>query len=72
MLYPWLTWASIVAIVAIVASMAFVNDEATRAYLVPSLISLAIVVAVAFGRERLPGRRTSPAAGRCRGTTATA
>jgi L-asparagine transporter-like permease len=71
-LYPWLTWASIVAIVAIVASMAFVNDEATRAYLVPSLISLAIVVAVAFGRERLPGRRTSPAAGRRRGTTATA
>jgi len=69
---PWLTWASIVAIVAIVASMAFVNDEATRAYLVPSLISLAIVVAVAFGRERLPGRRTSPAAGRRRGTTATA
>jgi len=71
-LYPWLTWASIVAIVAIVASMAFVNDEATRAYLVPSLISLAIVVAVAFGRERLPGRRTGPAAGRRRGTTATA
>jgi GABA permease len=60
-LYPWLTWASIVAIVAVVGSMAFVNDEATRAYLAPSLISLAIVVAVAFGRERLARPKRSPA-----------
>jgi GABA permease len=70
-LYPWLTWFSIVAIAAVIGSMAVVNDDATRAYLVPSLISLAIVVAAAFGRERLAGRR-SRAAGRRRGTAATA
>jgi L-asparagine transporter-like permease len=51
-LYPWLTWFSIVAIVAIVASMAVIDDEATRSYLVPSLVSLAIVVAAAFLRGR--------------------
>ena len=51
-LYPWLTWFSIVAIVAIVASMAVIDDEATRSYLVPSLISLAIVVAAEFLRGR--------------------
>jgi hypothetical protein len=37
-----------VAIVAVIASMAVVNDEATRSYLIPSLISLAVVLAVAF------------------------
>jgi hypothetical protein len=41
-----------VSIVAIIASMAFVHDEATRSYLVPSLISLALVVAAAFIRGR--------------------
>jgi GABA permease len=51
-LYPWLTWVSIISIVAIVASMAVVDDEATRPYLVPSLISLAVVVAAAFVRSR--------------------
>ena len=51
-LYPWLTWLSIIAIVAVVASMAVVDDEATRSYLVPSLISLAVVVAAAFIRGR--------------------
>ncbi len=51
-LYPWLTWFSIVAIVAVIASMAVVDDEATRSYLIPSLISLAVVVAAAFIRGR--------------------
>ena len=63
-LYPWLTWFSIVAIVAIVASMAFVDDEATRSYLIPSLISLAVVVAAAFirgRRERGPRTAREPA-----------
>jgi hypothetical protein len=52
-LYPWLTCLTIVAIVASVVSMAFVNDDATRDYLVPSLISAAIVLLVAFGRGRV-------------------
>ena len=54
-LYPWLTWVSIVAIVAIIGSMAFVEDEATRSYLIPSLISLGIVLAAAFIRGRRAG-----------------
>ena len=65
-LYPWLTWVSIVAIVAVIASMAVVDDEATRSYLIPSFISLAIVVAAAFirgRRERAPSstRRSAQA-----------
>ena len=62
-LYPWLTWFSIVSIVAVVASMAVVDDEATRSYLIPSLISLAVVVAAAFIRERRR-RGSEPAATR--------
>jgi L-asparagine transporter-like permease len=63
--YPWLTWFSIVAIVAVIASMAVVDDEATRSYLIPSLISLAVVVAAAFirgRRERGPTTAREPAA----------
>ena len=60
-LYPWLTWFSIVAIVAVIASMAVVDDEATRSYLIPSLISLAVVVAAAFIRGR---REREPSATR--------
>ena len=52
-LYPWLTWFSIVAIVCVICSMALVNDEATRSYLVPSLISVAVVLAAAFIKGRL-------------------
>ena len=33
--YPWLTWFSIIAIVAVICSMALVDDEATRSYLIP-------------------------------------
>jgi GABA permease len=63
-LYPWLTWASIVAIVAVIGSMALVNDEATRDYLVPSLISLAVVLAIAFLRGRsMPSRAPAPRRG---------
>ncbi len=58
-LYPWLTWLSIIAIVAIVGSMAFVEDEATRSYLVPSLISLAVVLLAAFVRGRAASSRTA-------------
>jgi GABA permease len=63
-LYPWLTWAAIVAIVAVIGSMALVDDEATRSYLVPSLISLGVVLAIAFLRERAtPSRRPAPRRG---------
>ena len=44
--------------------MAFVDDEATRSYLIPSLISLAVVVAAAFirgRRERGPATAREPA-----------
>ena len=58
-LFPWLTWLSIIAIVAIVGSMAFVKDEATRSYLVPSLISLAVVLLAAFVRGRAASSRTA-------------
>jgi GABA permease len=74
-LYPWLTGASIVAIVAVIASMALVDDEATNSYLIPSLISLAVVLAAAFAKERLErGRRRAPdrAVPRRRGTAARA
>jgi GABA permease len=48
--YPWLTWLSIVAIVAVIASMAFVDS--VRSQLVPSLISIALVVAIGVWRDR--------------------
>jgi GABA permease len=62
-LYPWLTWVSIGAIVAVIGSMALVDE--TDAYLIPSGISLAVVLAAAFvkervGRERAPARARAP------------
>ena len=60
--YPWLTWFSIIAIVAVICSMALVNDEATRSYLIPSLISVAVVVGAAFIKGRAEKRRAEPAA----------
>jgi GABA permease len=66
-LYPWLTVFSLVAIAAIVVSMAFVDDEATRSYLIPSLISLGVVLVAAVIRQRTelarPERRKAAAAG---------
>jgi GABA permease len=49
-LYPWLTYASIVAIVVVISSMAFVKD--VRSQLIPSLISLAVVLVAAWAHER--------------------
>jgi GABA permease len=76
-LFPWLTYAAIAGMVAVIVSMAFVED--VRAQLIPSLISLAVVLAAAFLRQRrrrdrpaeraveratVPGARTtSPASG---------
>ena len=65
-LYPWLTWFSIVAIVCVIGSMALVNDEATRSYLVPSLISVAVVLAAAF-HQGAAGARPRAGGGRAGG-----
>src|SRR3954470_8881110 len=48
--YPWLTYASMIAMVAVIASMAFVKD--VRSQLIPSLISLVVVLAAAWWRSR--------------------
>lgn len=49
-LFPWLTYASIVAMVAVIGAMALVDD--VRSQLIPSIISLVVVVAAAFWRYR--------------------
>jgi len=41
--YPWLTYFAIAAMVAVIASMALVKD--VRAQLIPSFISLFVVLA---------------------------
>jgi GABA permease len=50
-LYPWLTWLSIAAIVVVIGSMALVDG--TDSYLIPSFISLGVVVAAGFAKRRL-------------------
>src|SRR3954453_6957191 len=47
---PWLTYLAIAAMVAVIASMAFVDD--VRAQLIPSFISLALVLAAGWWRSR--------------------
>jgi GABA permease len=49
-LFPWLTYAAIAAMVAVIVAMAFVKDA--RPQLIPSFISLAIVVGASFLRYR--------------------
>src|SRR3954454_17167804 len=51
--YPWLTWVAIIAIVATIASMGFVAS--VRSQLVPSLISIALVITIGVVRERRHG-----------------
>jgi GABA permease len=50
--FPWLTYLSIAAMVAVIGAMALVDE--VRSQLVPSFISLAVVLAVAWwhGRRR--------------------
>jgi L-asparagine transporter-like permease len=55
--FPWLTYVAIVAMVAVIAAMALVDD--VRSQLIPSFLSLAVVLAAAW----LRGRR-EPAADR--------
>jgi GABA permease len=56
-LFPWLTYLAIAGMVAVIGAMAFVDDA--RPQLIPSFISLAIVVGAAFLRYReAPARRS--------------
>jgi GABA permease len=65
--FPWLTYLSIAAMLAVIAAMALVDD--VRSQLIPSFISLAVVLAAAWWRER---RRATarPAPGGARRATA--
>jgi GABA permease len=49
-LFPWLTYLAIAAMVAVIVAMAFVDDA--RPQLIPSFISLIVVVGAAFLRYR--------------------
>jgi GABA permease len=49
-LFPWLTYAAIAGMLAVIVAMAFVDDA--RPQLIPSFISLAVVVGAAFLRYR--------------------
>ena len=49
-LFPWLTYVAIASMVAVIVAMAFVDDA--RPQLIPSFISLAVVVAAAYLRYR--------------------
>jgi len=48
--FPWLTYLAIAAMVAVIASMALVDD--VRSQLIPSFLSLAVVLAAAWLRGR--------------------
>ena len=61
--FPWLTYAAIAAMVAVIVAMALVDD--VRSQLIPSFISLAVVLAAGWLRYRQAGaragvRRTQP------------
>jgi GABA permease len=60
-LYPYLTYFAIVAMVAVIGSMALVKD--VRAQLIPSFISLAVVLAAYWFKTR-GERRTAAVAAR--------
>ena len=49
-LFPYLTYFAIVAMVAVIGAMALVED--VRAQLIPSFISLAVVLAAYWLRNR--------------------
>ena len=64
-LFLWLTYLAIAAMVAVLASMALVED--VRPQLIPSFISLAIVLAASWWNGRgAPRAERAPAAGRRR------
>ena len=55
--FPWLTYAAIAAMVAVIAAMALVDD--VRSQLIPSFISLAVVLVAGWLRYRRTGARAS-------------
>ena len=55
--FPWLTYLAIVAMVAVIGAMALVED--VRAQLIPSFISLAVVLAAYWFKSRSE-RRSAP------------
>ena len=63
-LFPWLTYLAIAAMVAVIVSMAFVKDA--RPQVIPSLISLVVVLAAArwHTRRSTATRRAAAARGR--------
>jgi len=61
-LFPWLTYVAMAAMIAVIVSMALV-DEA-RPQLVPSFISLGVVLLAARWRERRRAGTQSAPAGR--------
>ena len=58
--YPYLTYFAIVAMVVVIASMALVED--VRAQLIPSFISLFVVLAAYWFKTRAERRTTTVAA----------
>ena len=56
-LFPWLTYVAIAAMVAVIAAMAIVDD--VRPQLIPSFISLAVVLVAAWLRYRQSGERAT-------------
>jgi GABA permease len=65
-LFPYLTYFAIVAMVAVIASMALVKD--VRAQLIPSFISLAVVLAAYWFKTRAE-RQTATVAAAAAGAT---
>jgi GABA permease len=57
-LFPWLTYLAIAGMVAVIVAMAFVDD--VRSQLIPSFLSLAVVLVAAFLRYRQPTARRVP------------
>jgi GABA permease len=57
-LFPWLTYLAIAGMVAVIVAMAFVDD--VRSQLIPSFVSLAVVLAAAYLRYRQPAPRRAP------------
>jgi GABA permease len=57
-LFPWLTYASIAGMVAVIVAMAFVKD--VRSQLIPSFLSLAVVLGAAYLRYRSPAPQRAP------------
>jgi GABA permease len=62
--FPWLTYAAIAAMVAVIGSMALVKD--VRSQLIPSFMSLAVVLAMAWWRGRRAAEAQPAAVGRRR------